>query len=144
MSIVIDRPVHALNSHTPSLSSHSSCHVMYHYYQQHLSVFELWLQINFQRQGSYDTVRKIVQEEGRSARNLIQWNVPVDQDDQSTQREPLDSVKYIVFNVVKSNTYSTSRGGQMSRASCSGRSGNPKFTARIRTSYFQTLIKSNQ
>ncbi len=37
-------------------------------------------QSNFQRQASYDRVRKIVQQEGREARNLIQWNVPVDED----------------------------------------------------------------
>lgn len=30
------------------------------------------------RQPSYDHVRKIVQEEGRAARNLVTWNVPLD------------------------------------------------------------------
>ena len=34
----------------------------------------------FQRQQSYDRVRKIVQEEGRAARNLLTWSVPVDAD----------------------------------------------------------------
>ena len=39
----------------------------------------LILQTGFQRQTSYDRVRKIVQEEGRAARNLVTWNVPLDE-----------------------------------------------------------------
>ena len=33
------------------------------------------------RQGSYDRVRKIVQEEGRTARNLVQWSVPIESEE---------------------------------------------------------------
>ncbi|KAK2177854.1 hypothetical protein NP493_575g00008 [Ridgeia piscesae] len=32
--------------------------------------------ISLSRQGSYDRVQKIIREEGRTARNLIAWNVP--------------------------------------------------------------------
>ncbi|XP_064608297.1 S phase cyclin A-associated protein in the endoplasmic reticulum-like isoform X2 [Liolophura sinensis] len=39
--------------------------------------------MNFQRLNSYDRVRKIVQEEGRAARNLITWNVPVVQQERT-------------------------------------------------------------
>ncbi|XP_023932135.1 S phase cyclin A-associated protein in the endoplasmic reticulum-like isoform X1 [Lingula anatina] len=43
-----------------------------------------------QRTSSYDTVRKIVQEEGRTARNLIGWTVPVED-------EGADSGKRIAY-----------------------------------------------
>ncbi|ROL43855.1 S phase cyclin A-associated protein in the endoplasmic reticulum, partial [Anabarilius grahami] len=36
------------------------------------------LQASFQRSNSHDKVRKIVAEEGRAARNLIAWSVPVE------------------------------------------------------------------
>ncbi|XP_063955862.1 S phase cyclin A-associated protein in the endoplasmic reticulum-like isoform X2 [Lytechinus pictus] len=36
---------------------------------------------SYQRSGSYDKVRRLVKEEGRMARNLVTWNVPVDSDD---------------------------------------------------------------
>ena len=36
------------------------------------------------RQTSYDQVRKIVQREGRTARNLITWSVPVESYDYGT------------------------------------------------------------
>ena len=45
------------------------------YYNKHLLDI---LQGGFQRQMSYDRVRRIVQEEGRTARNLITWSVPVE------------------------------------------------------------------
>ena len=44
----------------------------------------LLFQPGFQRQSSYDRVRKIVQEEGRTARNLIQFNVPVEDEETHT------------------------------------------------------------
>lgn len=36
------------------------------------------LQASFQRSNSHDKVRKIVAEEGRAARNLIAWSVPLE------------------------------------------------------------------
>ncbi|KAJ8029246.1 S phase cyclin A-associated protein in the endoplasmic reticulum [Holothuria leucospilota] len=39
----------------------------------------------YQRTGSFDNVRSIVKEEGRMARNLVTWNVPVDSDDSDGQ-----------------------------------------------------------
>ena len=35
-------------------------------------------QASFQRSNSHDKVRKIVAEEGRAARNLIAWSVPLE------------------------------------------------------------------
>uniref|UniRef100_A0A8C5SNI7 S phase cyclin A-associated protein in the endoplasmic reticulum n=1 Tax=Laticauda laticaudata TaxID=8630 RepID=A0A8C5SNI7_LATLA len=35
-------------------------------------------QASFQRSNSHDKVRKIVAEEGRTARNLIAWSVPLE------------------------------------------------------------------
>ena len=42
-----------------------------------------------QRMNSMDHVRKIVQEEGRTARNLVQYNVPLEDEENSGT---LDSV----------------------------------------------------
>lgn len=36
------------------------------------------MQASFQRSNSHDKVRKIVAEEGRAARNLIAWSVPLE------------------------------------------------------------------
>lgn len=36
------------------------------------------MQASFQRSTSHDKVRKIVAEEGRAARNLIAWSVPLE------------------------------------------------------------------
>lgn len=36
------------------------------------------LQASFQRSNSHDKVRRIVAEEGRAARNLIAWSVPLE------------------------------------------------------------------
>lgn len=36
------------------------------------------MQASFQRSNSHDKVRKIVAEEGRTARNLIAWSVPLE------------------------------------------------------------------
>lgn len=36
------------------------------------------VQASFQRSNSHDKVRKIVAEEGRTARNLIAWSVPLE------------------------------------------------------------------
>ncbi|XP_070541829.1 S phase cyclin A-associated protein in the endoplasmic reticulum-like isoform X2 [Ptychodera flava] len=38
---------------------------------------------NYQRTNSYDKVRKLVEEEGRTARNLVAWSVPFDDSDDS-------------------------------------------------------------
>uniref|UniRef100_A0A8C9FTL1 Uncharacterized protein n=1 Tax=Pavo cristatus TaxID=9049 RepID=A0A8C9FTL1_PAVCR len=38
-------------------------------------------QASFQRSNSHDKVRKIVAEEGRTARNLIAWSVPLENKD---------------------------------------------------------------
>lgn len=38
----------------------------------------LLVQASFQRSNSHDKVRKIVAEEGRAARNLIAWSVPLE------------------------------------------------------------------
>ena len=46
---------------------------------------------NTQRQMSYDRVRRIVQEEGRSARNLLNWNVPVIPDNENRNQQQLTS-----------------------------------------------------
>ena len=51
----------------------ANCFIQY-YNKQLLDI----LQGGFQRQMSYDRVRRIVQEEGRTARNLITWSVPVE------------------------------------------------------------------
>lgn len=37
-----------------------------------------FVQASFQRSNSHDKVRKIVAEEGRTARNLIAWSVPLE------------------------------------------------------------------
>lgn len=43
------------------------------------NVLNLFLpQASFQRSNSHDKVRKIVAEEGRAARNLIAWSVPLE------------------------------------------------------------------
>ncbi|TRY97360.1 hypothetical protein DNTS_033005 [Danionella cerebrum] len=42
------------------------------------STINLALKASFQRSNSHDKVRKIVAEEGRTARNLIAWSVPVE------------------------------------------------------------------
>ncbi|XP_038079057.1 S phase cyclin A-associated protein in the endoplasmic reticulum-like isoform X2 [Patiria miniata] len=39
--------------------------------------------VSYTRSQSYDKVRRIVSEEGRQARNLVTWNVPVDDSDDS-------------------------------------------------------------
>lgn len=44
---------------------------------------------NTPRMNSYDHVRKIVQEEGRTARNLVLYNVPVRQHTESSYKKPL-------------------------------------------------------
>ncbi|XP_062612464.1 S phase cyclin A-associated protein in the endoplasmic reticulum-like isoform X2 [Saccostrea cucullata] len=44
---------------------------------------------NLTRMNSYDHVRKIVQEEGRTARNLVIYNVPVRQHPESSYKKPL-------------------------------------------------------
>lgn len=38
----------------------------------------MFSQASFQRSNSHDKVRKIVAEEGRTARNLIAWSVPLE------------------------------------------------------------------
>lgn len=44
-----------------------------------IDVWNLFLlQASFQRSNSHDKVRKIVAEEGRAARNLIAWSVPLE------------------------------------------------------------------
>lgn len=44
-----------------------------------VDVLNLFLpQASFQRSNSHDKVRKIVAEEGRAARNLIAWSVPLE------------------------------------------------------------------
>ena len=40
---------------------------------------------NYNRQTSFDRVRKIIQEEGREARNLVQYNVPVEDEQHQHQ-----------------------------------------------------------
>lgn len=40
--------------------------------------FISYFQASFQRSNSHDKVRKIVAEEGRTARNLIAWSVPLE------------------------------------------------------------------
>uniref|UniRef100_A0A4W5P1M2 S-phase cyclin A-associated protein in the ER n=1 Tax=Hucho hucho TaxID=62062 RepID=A0A4W5P1M2_9TELE len=56
--------------------------------------FDIWyhliwspfcLQASFQRSNSHDKVRKIVAEEGRAARNLIAWNVPLENKEEEGQ-----------------------------------------------------------
>ena len=53
------------------------------YLSEQLFIFTIFLffQSSYQRSGSYDKVRRLVKEEGRMARNLVTWNVPVDSDD---------------------------------------------------------------
>uniref|UniRef100_A0A3Q2XWF2 Uncharacterized protein n=1 Tax=Hippocampus comes TaxID=109280 RepID=A0A3Q2XWF2_HIPCM len=43
------------------------------------------LQASFQRSNSHDKVRKIVAEEGRAARNLIAWSVPLESKEEEGQ-----------------------------------------------------------
>lgn len=44
-----------------------------------IDLFNMFLlQASFQRSNSHDKVRKIVAEEGRAARNLIAWSVPLE------------------------------------------------------------------
>ncbi|TRY97362.1 hypothetical protein DNTS_033005 [Danionella cerebrum] len=50
------------------------------------STINLALKASFQRSNSHDKVRKIVAEEGRTARNLIAWSVPVE----SKEEDALD------------------------------------------------------
>uniref|UniRef100_A0A4W3I6T7 S-phase cyclin A-associated protein in the ER n=1 Tax=Callorhinchus milii TaxID=7868 RepID=A0A4W3I6T7_CALMI len=56
-------------------------------------------QASFQRSNSHDKVRKIVAEEGRAARNLIAWSVPLENKDEEgknkthTSGKPRDIVK---------------------------------------------------
>lgn len=44
-----------------------------------------FLQASFQRSNSHDKVRKIVAEEGRAARNLIAWSVPLENKEEEGQ-----------------------------------------------------------
>uniref|UniRef100_A0A8D2IVL8 S phase cyclin A-associated protein in the endoplasmic reticulum n=1 Tax=Varanus komodoensis TaxID=61221 RepID=A0A8D2IVL8_VARKO len=44
--------------------------------------FSLSLQASFQRSNSHDKVREIVAEEGRTARNLIAWSVPLQNEEE--------------------------------------------------------------
>ena len=46
-----------------------------------------------QRQASYDRVRMIVQEEGRTARNLITWSVPLENEEAKFLRMDQASLK---------------------------------------------------
>lgn len=43
------------------------------------------LQASFQRSNSHDKVRKIVAEEGRAARNLIAWSVPLESKEEESK-----------------------------------------------------------
>uniref|UniRef100_A0A674NH85 S-phase cyclin A-associated protein in the ER n=1 Tax=Takifugu rubripes TaxID=31033 RepID=A0A674NH85_TAKRU len=46
---------------------------------------------SFQRSNSHDKVRKIVAEEGRAARNLIAWSVPLENKEEEGPKDPLCS-----------------------------------------------------
>ncbi|XP_072527105.1 S phase cyclin A-associated protein in the endoplasmic reticulum isoform X2 [Salminus brasiliensis] len=56
----------------------TSTQVKYTLEKPHLTVKGLTHTASFQRSNSHDKVRKIVAEEGRAARNLIAWSVPLE------------------------------------------------------------------
>uniref|UniRef100_A0A8C7SF79 S-phase cyclin A-associated protein in the ER n=2 Tax=Oncorhynchus mykiss TaxID=8022 RepID=A0A8C7SF79_ONCMY len=49
------------------------------------------MQASFQRSNSHDKVRKIVAEEGRAARNLIAWSVPLENKEEEGQNQRINS-----------------------------------------------------
>uniref|UniRef100_A0A8C8JE74 S phase cyclin A-associated protein in the endoplasmic reticulum N-terminal domain-containing protein n=1 Tax=Oncorhynchus tshawytscha TaxID=74940 RepID=A0A8C8JE74_ONCTS len=49
------------------------------------------LQASFRRSNSHDKVRKIVAEEGRAARNLIAWSVPLENKEEEGQNQRINS-----------------------------------------------------
>uniref|UniRef100_A0AAQ4RNV5 S-phase cyclin A associated protein in the ER n=1 Tax=Gasterosteus aculeatus aculeatus TaxID=481459 RepID=A0AAQ4RNV5_GASAC len=51
------------------------------------------VQASFQRSNSHDKVRKIVAEEGRAARNLIAWNVPLENKEEEGWTQKINSVE---------------------------------------------------
>ncbi|KAJ8248775.1 hypothetical protein GJAV_G00227600 [Gymnothorax javanicus] len=51
----------------------------------------LTLKASFQRSNSHDKVRKIVAEEGRAARNLIAWSVPLENKEEDGKSKPHSS-----------------------------------------------------
>lgn len=56
------------------MRSEQACVCYFCLFSFHVAV----LQASFQRSNSHDKVRKIVAEEGRAARNLIAWSVPLE------------------------------------------------------------------
>lgn len=55
-------------------------------------------QASFQRSNSHDKVRKIVAEEGRTARNLIAWSVPLEnKDDDGNYSTVFPQLFYLLF-----------------------------------------------
>lgn len=60
-------------------------------------VLNLFLpQASFQRSNSHDKVRKIVAEEGRAARNLIAWSVPLENKEEEGLCFHITQLSYIM------------------------------------------------
>ncbi|XP_041464189.1 S phase cyclin A-associated protein in the endoplasmic reticulum-like [Lytechinus variegatus] len=75
---------------------------------------------SYQRSGSYDKVRRLVKEEGRMARNLVTWNVPVDSDDSDARKKSQSMPSLDSPRDQKSSTLSQKEAMKIERQTTSG------------------------